>query len=79
MVVMVTCAAWPPEALTSDSVPVPTLAPLLLVKVTVPVGKASPLLGKSAKAAGSTSTTTVPLVVPFADAIDTLFLVTVKV
>ena len=76
---MVTWAAWPPETLTRDNAPLPTAAPLLLVSVTVPVGKVRPLLRKRLPAAGSTSTTTVPVVVPAADAIDTLFLVMVKV
>ena len=42
--VMVVCAAWPFEVLTTASVPVPTVAPLLLVSVTVPVGSSRPLL-----------------------------------
>ena len=75
---MVTWAAWPPETLTRDKVPVPTDAPLLLVSVTVPVGNASQLLRKRLPAAGSTSTTTVPAVVPAADAMVTLFLMMVK-
>src|ERR1700750_213611 len=79
VVVMVTWAAWPPETLTRDRVPVPTEAPLLLVSVTVPVGKVRPLLRKRLPAAGSTSTTTGTLVGPAPDAIDTLSFVMVKV